>query len=93
MTNAKSFARPSGGIDVFSPTLDCLIGYVYEGGSISSICRGRLIIRSKKQSVRPNFVLADPNNARYTSTSKAAGPLPQGKLSLGGSFISCGGNQ
>jgi len=46
----------------------------------------------ENRSAGPAFLLAGARKIRYSSISKPAGPLPQGTLSLGGSFFSCGGS-
>ncbi len=61
------------------------------GQGIWETCKDYLWVDRKNRSHWLGFVLARPQEARYTSISKAAGPLPQGMLSLGGSFFSCGG--
>jgi len=56
-------------------------------------CKDELQVDGQNRGGWLGFVVANRQDTRYTSNSKAAGPLPQGTLSLGGSFFSCGGGR
>lgn len=92
MTDANASPLPGSGL-VSDASLDVTSGCDYTGHAGRPTCKACLQVGLRNPGGWPSFVLAEPRSARYTFTSKAAGPLPQGMLSLGGSFFSCGGGR
>ena len=93
MTDADLSSPLPGSGFVSDATLCVTSGYEHAGHVGRPACKDCLQVDLKNPDGWPGFVLAEPQDARYTSISKAAGPLPQGTLSLGGSFFSCGGGR
>jgi hypothetical protein len=91
MTGATSFPPRSNTETELGITLDSSSICGHAGRVNETAYRDRWPVAVENPAGWPGFVLASPQDARYTSNSKAAGPLPQGTLSLGGSFFSCGG--
>ena len=55
-----------------------------------AVCRGSIRPNLKNRARRPDFVLAELRDGRYTSLSRPVGPLPQGMLTSAG-FLLRGG--
>jgi len=91
MTDANSSSPLPGSGLVSDANLAITRGCEHVGHVDRSTCRDYFQAATKNSDGRPSFVLAESHDARYTSISKPAGPLPQGTLSLGGSFFLCGG--
>ena len=93
MTGTVSLYPPSDAGAILGITLDFTSICGRAGHAAGTAYSDGLPVELEDPAGWPSFVLVPFQNARYTSTSKAAGPLSQDMLSLGGSFFSCGGGR